>query len=34
LYATSEGENVVVNSLDWKAGDNVVVNDLVFPSTR
>jgi selenocysteine lyase/cysteine desulfurase len=33
LYATSEGENVVVNSLDWKAGDNVVVNDLVYPST-
>ncbi len=33
LYATSEGENVVVNSLDWKAGDNVVVDDLVYPST-
>jgi selenocysteine lyase/cysteine desulfurase len=33
LYTTSEGENVVVSSLDWKAGDNVVVNDLVFPST-
>ena len=33
LYATSEGENVIVNSLDWKAGDNVVVNDLVYPST-
>jgi selenocysteine lyase/cysteine desulfurase len=33
LYATSEGENVVVGSLDWKAGDNVVLDDLVFPST-
>lgn len=33
LYATSEGENVIVNSLDWRPGDNVVVNDLVYPST-
>lgn len=33
LYATSEGENVVVNSLDFKPGDNVVIDDLVYPST-
>ncbi len=33
LFSTSEGENVVVNSLDFKAGDNVVIDDLVYPST-
>ncbi len=33
LYSTTEGENVVVNSLDWKSGDNVVIDDLVYPST-
>jgi selenocysteine lyase/cysteine desulfurase len=33
LYATSEGENVVVNSLDFKPGDNVVIDDLVYPTT-
>jgi selenocysteine lyase/cysteine desulfurase len=33
LFSTSEGENVVVNALDFKAGDNVVVDDLVYPST-
>jgi selenocysteine lyase/cysteine desulfurase len=33
LASTSEGENVVVNSLDFKPGDNVVYDDLVYPST-
>ncbi len=33
LSSTSEGENIVVNSLDFKAGDNVVYDDLVYPST-
>lgn len=33
LSSTSEGENLVVNSLDFKAGDNVVYDDLVYPST-
>ena len=33
LFSTSEGENVVVNSLDFKPGDNVVFDDLVYEST-
>jgi len=33
LSCTTEGENVVVHSLDWKAGDNVVFDDLVYEST-
>jgi len=33
LFSTTEGENVVVNSLDFKPGDNVVFDDLVYPST-
>jgi selenocysteine lyase/cysteine desulfurase len=33
LYSTTEGENVVVNALDFKPGDNVVIDDLVYPST-
>lgn len=33
LSSTSEGENLVVNSLDWKPGDNVVYDDLVYEST-
>jgi selenocysteine lyase/cysteine desulfurase len=33
LSSTSEGENIVVNSLDFKPGDNVVYDDLVYPST-
>ena len=33
LSSTSEGENIVVNSLDFKAGDNVVYDDLVYPTT-
>lgn len=30
LFATSEGENVVANALDLKAGDNVVLDDLHY----
>jgi selenocysteine lyase/cysteine desulfurase len=33
LYSTTEGENVVVNSLDFQPDDNVVIDDLVYPST-
>ncbi len=33
LFSTSEGENVVVNSLDFKPGDNVIFDDLVYEST-
>ena len=33
LFSTTEGENVVVRSLDFRPGDNVVVDDLVYPST-
>ncbi len=33
ISSTTEGENIVVNALDWKAGDNVVYDDLVYPST-
>ena len=33
LSSTSEGENIVVNALDFRAGDNVVYDDLVYPST-
>ena len=33
LSSTTEGENIVVNSLDFTAGDNVVYDDLVYPST-
>ena len=33
LSSTTEGENIVVNSLDFKSGDNVVYDDLVYPST-
>ena len=33
LSSTTEGENLVVNSLEFKAGDNVVYDDLVYPST-
>ena len=33
LSSTTEGENLVVHSLDFKAGDNVVYDDLVYPST-
>ena len=33
LSSTTEGENVVVNSLDFKRGDNIVFDDIVYPST-
>ncbi len=33
LYATSDGENIVTNALDLKAGDNVVIDDLHYSST-
>ena len=33
LSSTTEGENIVVNSLEFRAGDNVVYDDLVYPST-
>ena len=29
LFSTTEGENVVVDALEFKAGDNVVIDDLV-----
>ena len=29
---TSEGISIVANGLDWKAGDNVVIPDIEFPS--
>jgi selenocysteine lyase/cysteine desulfurase len=33
LFATSEGENVVADALDLRRGDNVVIDDLAYPST-
>jgi selenocysteine lyase/cysteine desulfurase len=33
LYSTTEGENVVVDAIDFRPGDNVVIDDLVYPST-
>jgi selenocysteine lyase/cysteine desulfurase len=33
LFATTEGENVVTDALDFTPGDNVVIDDLVYPST-
>jgi selenocysteine lyase/cysteine desulfurase len=33
ISSTTEGENIVVNSLGFAAGDNVVYDDLVYPST-
>ncbi len=33
LTSTTEGENVVVNSLEFNPGDNIVFDDLVYPST-
>ena len=30
LYTTSDGENVIVNAIDWKEGDNVVLDELHF----
>jgi selenocysteine lyase/cysteine desulfurase len=33
LFATSEGENIVAGSIDWRPGDNVVVDDLHYETT-
>jgi len=33
LFSTSEGENVVTDALDFKRGENVVIDDLAYPST-
>lgn len=30
LFATSEGENIVAQSIDWRAGDNVVIDALHY----
>ncbi|MGB1655806.1 MAG: aminotransferase class V-fold PLP-dependent enzyme [Longimicrobiales bacterium] len=30
LYSTSDGENLVANAIDWRAGDNVVIDELHF----
>ena len=33
LYATSDGENIVTRAMEWRAGDNVVVDELHFTTT-
>ncbi len=33
LHATSAAENVVVRAMDWRRGDNVVVDELHFTTT-
>ncbi len=33
LYATSGAENIIASALDWRAGDNVVVDELHFVTT-
>ncbi len=33
LFATTEGENIVAPALGLKAGDNVVIDDLLYSST-
>src|SRR4051812_3834181 len=33
LFSTSEGENVVADALDLRRGENVVIDDLAYPST-
>jgi selenocysteine lyase/cysteine desulfurase len=33
LYSTSDGENVVTAALDWKPGDNVVLDELHFQTS-
>ena len=30
LFSTSDGENLVANGIDWRPGDNVVVDELHF----
>lgn len=33
LYSTSDGENVVASSFDWRRGDNVVLDELHFQTS-
>ena len=33
LYSTSDGENMVTAALDWKPGDNVVLDELHFQTS-
>ena len=33
LFATSEGENIVTHALEFKAGDNIVVDELHYTTT-
>ena len=33
LYSTSGAENIIVNAMDWRPGDNVVVDELHFVTT-
>jgi len=33
ISSTSEGENIVVNSMDFQKGDNVVIDDLHYSTT-
>ena len=33
LYATSGAENIIVSAMEWRAGDNVVVDELHFTTT-
>ena len=33
LYATSGAENIIVSAMDWRAGDNVVIDELHFTTT-
>jgi selenocysteine lyase/cysteine desulfurase len=32
IRCTNEGINIVANMIDWKKGDNVILNDLGYPS--
>jgi selenocysteine lyase/cysteine desulfurase len=32
LYTTAEGENVVANNIDWRPGENVVIDELHYDS--
>ena len=33
LYTTSGAENIIVSAMEWRAGDNVVVDELHFTTT-
>ncbi len=33
LYSTSDAENIVASALDWREGDNIVVDELHFVTT-